>query len=148
MITNDTNANNVKLVLDTVSISSFLVFPQDMNYAGTLFGGKILAEMDRAALKAARRVLYGTDCDGAVTVSFDKVDFKKPAHLGDIIELTARITRFGRTSIQIHVQVSKEDHEGKIETICEASIVFVSVKDGKAHPHYCEFAKQLNHQQN
>lgn len=144
MATTDSDTKKVKLVYDTVSISSFLVFPEDMNYAGTLFGGKILAEMDRAALKAARRALYGTGCDGAVTVSFDKVDFKKPAHLGDIIELTATITRLGRTSIQIHVLVSKEDHAGTIENICEASIVFVSVKGGKPYPHYCALAKQVN----
>lgn len=144
MKTNELNTRGIKLVYETVSVSSFLVFPQDMNYAGTLFGGKILAEMDRAALKAARRLLYGTGCDGAVTASFDKVDFRKPAHLGDIIELTATVTRLGRTSIQIHVVVSKEDHFGDIEEICDASIVFVSLKEGKPHPHYCAFAKQLN----
>lgn len=144
MTTNEINTSNVKLIYETVSVSSFLVFPEDMNYAGTLFGGKILAEMDRAALKSARRVLYSTGCDGAVTVSFDKVDFKKPAYLGDIIELTATVIRLGRTSIEIHVVVSKEDHNGNIEVICEASIVFVSLKEGKPHPHLCVFAKQLN----
>lgn len=144
MTTNDTNTTNVKLVYETVSVSSFLVFPEDMNYAGTLFGGKILAEMDRAAVKSARRVLYGTGCDGAVTASFDKVDFKKPAHLGDIIELTATVIRLGRTSIQIHVVVSKEDHNGNIEVICDASIVFVALKGGKPHPHFCAFPKQVN----
>src|SRR5947207_3034178 len=121
----------VKIITDTSTFHSFMVFPEDMNYAGTLFGGKVLAEMDRAALKAARRALYGTGCDGAVTVSLDKVDFKKPAHLGDIIELEANIKRMGRTSIEIYVHVSKENHDGDVETICDATFVFVSLKNGK-----------------
>lgn len=116
---------------------SFMVFPEDLNYAGTLFGGKMLAEMDRAALKASRRLLYSTACDGAVTVSLDKVDFVSPAHLGDIIELRARIVALGRTSIHILVHVTREDHSGKIETICNANFVFVSMKDGKPFAHGC-----------
>ncbi len=91
----------VKFVREQETSHSFMVFPEDLNYAGTLFGGKILAEMDKTAAKAARRMLYGTECNGAVTASLDKVDFKKPAQLGDIIELTAHITRLGRTSIEI-----------------------------------------------
>jgi len=110
-----------------------------MNYAGTLFGGKVLAEMDRTALKAARRMLYGTACDGAVTASLDKVDFKRPAHLGDIIELSAQIKKLGRTSIEIYVNVSRENHEGCIETICDATFVFISIKNGKPYPHGCVF---------
>ncbi len=128
---------NIKLITDFGTTHSFMVFPEDMNYAGTLFGGKILAEMDKAAAKAARRILYGTSCQGAVTVSLDKVDFIAPAHLGDIIELTAHITRLGRTSIEIHVHVSKENHMGEIETICQATFVFVSLKEGKPFPHQC-----------
>jgi acyl-CoA hydrolase len=129
--------NNVKIINDVVTKHSFMVFPEDMNYAGTLFGGKILAEMDKTALKASRRVLYGTYCDGAVTVSLDKVDSKKPAHLGDIIEIDAKIARLGRTSIEIFVHVSKEDHQGEIETICDATFVFVSMKNAKPYPHNC-----------
>jgi acyl-CoA hydrolase len=118
-----------------LTYDSFIVFPEDMNYAGTLFGGKILAEMDKAAEKAARRILYQTECDGAVTVSLDKVDFISPAFIGDIIELIATIKRLGRTSIEIHVHVSKEDIKGSIEKICEGTFVFVSLKNGKPFPH-------------
>lgn len=117
------------------TISSFMVFPEDMNYAGSLFGGKVLAEMDMAAAKAARRVLYKTECDGAVTVSLDKVDFIRPAYIGDIIELKATIIRLGKTSIEIHVSVSKEDTRGVIDKICEGTFVFVSLKNGKPFPH-------------
>lgn len=113
------------------------MFPEDLNYAGTLFGGKVLAEMDLTAAKAARRVLYATACDGAVTASLNKVDFKSPALLGDIIELTACITKLGKTSIEIYVHVEKENQRGEVATICDAIFVFVSVKDGKPFPHHC-----------
>lgn len=129
--------NNLKVITEQKTTHSFIVFPEDLNYAGTLFGGKVLAEMDLTAAKAVRRILYNTECNGAVTASLNKVDFKRPALLGDIIELTANITRLGRTSIGIYVHVSKENQLGEIETICDASFVFVSVKDGKPYPHQC-----------
>ena len=117
------------------SLHTFTVFPEDLNYTGSLFGGKLLSEMDMAAIKPVRRILYGTSCDGAVTVSLDKVDFKNPAYLGDIIELHASIVRMGRTSIDVAVHVSREDQAGEVATICEARFTFVSLKDNEPHPH-------------
>ena len=122
-------------LLVTTATHSFTVFPEDMNYAGALFGGKILAEIDIAAIKAVRRMLYYTDCDAAVTASIDRVDFLNPANLGDIIELTARIYKLGKTSVGVFVHVTREDHRGQIDTICDASLVFVTLKEGKPHPH-------------
>jgi acyl-CoA hydrolase len=136
-VNNNTNTNNLKLISNFETKHSFIVFPEDINYSGTLFGGKVLAEMDLTALKAARRVLYGTECDGAVTVSVDKVDFISPAHLGDIIELNATIQKLGRTSIEIYIHVSRENHQGEVAVICDATFVFVAVLDGKPHPHNC-----------
>lgn len=129
--------NQLKPISDFITTHSFIVFPEDLNYAGTLFGGKVLAEMDLTAAKAARRILYGTGCDGAVTASLNKVDFKQPALLGDIIELSASIQRLGRTSIDIYVHVSKENQLGETNTICEATFTFVSVFNGKPFPHQC-----------
>ncbi len=139
-----TELNQLKIINGLEAIHSFIVFPEDLNYAGTLFGGKVLAEMDLAAAKATRRLLYGTGCDGAVTASLDKVDFKKPAHLGDIIELKASIIELGRTSIKIYVHVSKENQFGEIETICNATFIFVSLKSGQPCPHLCILANNKN----
>lgn len=128
----DTQKHELKKVS---AIHSFTVFPEDLNYKGSLFGGKILAEIDIAGLKPVRRMLYNTDCDNLVTARFDRVDFLKPAKLGDIVELTATIFKLGRTSINVSVHVTKEDECGTIEKICDAQLVFVSLKDGKPHPH-------------
>ena len=117
------------------SLHTFTVFPEDLNYTGSLFGGKLLAEMDIAAIKPARRLLYDTTCDGVVTASLDKVDFKNPAYLGDIIELHARIIRLGCTSIDVGVHVSRENQHGHVATICEARFTLVSLKDNQPYPH-------------
>ncbi len=123
---------------------SFTVFPQDLNYGDTLFGGKVMAEMDIAGVKVVRRALYGTDCDGAVTASVDKIDFKKPAFLGDLITMTAEIKAIGRSSLQIKISVTRESQRGDTEDICAANFTFVSMKDKKSHPHDLSFEKLLN----
>ncbi len=120
---------------------SFTVFPQDLNYADTLFGGKVMAEMDVAGVKVVRRALYDTDCDGAVTASVDKIDFKKPAFLGDLITMKAEIKGLGRSSIQIKISVTRESQTGDVEEICAANFTFVSMKNKKSHPHNLSFEK-------
>lgn len=116
-------------------VFTFTVFPEYLNWSGTLFGGKLLAELDSAAANCARKVLYGTNCDGLVTASLNKVDFKAPAHLGDIIEMTTSITQLGKSSIEVSVTAHKEQRDGNREEICLAVFVFVALKDGKPFPH-------------
>jgi acyl-CoA hydrolase len=120
---------------------SFTVFPQDLNYADTLFGGKVMAEMDVAGVKVVRRALYDTECDGAVTASVDKIDFKKPAFLGDLITMKAEIKGLGRSSIQIKISVTRESQSGEVEEICAANFTFVSMKNKKSHHHNLSFEK-------
>lgn len=116
-------------------IFTFTVFPDHLNWSGTLFGGKLLAELDSAAANCARKILYGTSCNGLVTATLNKVDFKAPAHLGDIIEMHTVITDLGRSSIEVTVVANKEEKSGSRSEICQASFVFVALKDGKPHPH-------------
>lgn len=133
----ETTIDKIKLVKELKVYHSFTVFPDGLNYFGTLFGGKVLAEMDIAAAKAVRRLLYNTGCDGAATVSVDRVDFKRPAFLGDIIEMEAQITSLGSSSIKIRVDVTKEDSLGNIDRICNAEFTFVALKETRPHPHNC-----------
>lgn len=126
------------------AIHSFTVFPQDLNYADTLFGGCIMSHMDVAGVKVVRRAIYETDCDGAVTASVDKIDFKKPAFLGDLITMKADIKALGRSSIQVKITVTRESQRGDIEEICAANFTFVTMKDKKSHPHDLSFEKLLN----
>ena len=119
------------------STSSFFVFSKDLNYGETLFGGKLLAEMDCEAAKVAKSVIYDTDADGTVTASFDRVDFKAPASRGDLVVMEADLTSLGRTSMQVSIEVwvRKGPDRSMWSHICSARATFVALKDGKPHPH-------------
>lgn len=125
------------------AIHSFTVFPQDLNYADTLFGGCVMSHMDVAGVKVVRRAIYETDCDGAVTASVDKIDFNKPAFLGDLITMKADIKALGKSSIQVKISVISENQIGDIEEICAANFTFVTMKNKKPHPHGLSFEKLL-----
>jgi acyl-CoA hydrolase len=131
------------------SVHSFTVMPKDCNFnldRGTnrnriLFGGTILFNMDFAGAKVARRACYGIDADMVVTASMDKVNFDKPAYLGDIVTYIATIKALGRSSIHIRVSVKREDDSGNIEKICSSSMTFVTIKDNKPFKHGLTFNK-------
>ena len=133
MIIDNTQKNKL------TAVHSFTVFPQDLNYADTLFGGKVMAEMDIAGVKVVRRALYGTGAEGAVTASVDKIDFKKPAFLGDLITMVAVIKAIGKSSLQIKITVTRESTMGFIDEICAANFTFVAMKDKKPFPHGLNF---------
>jgi acyl-CoA hydrolase len=129
-----------------IATHSFTVFPQDLNYAGSLFGGKVMAEMDIAGVKVVRRALYGTDADGCVTASVDRIDFHKPAFLGDLVIMTSEIKSLGKSSIQVRITVVRESHKGEIEEICAANFTFVAIKDKKPFKHNLSFELLENNQ--
>lgn len=142
MITDNTNKSKLS------AVHSFTVFPQDLNYAESLFGGKVMAEMDIAGVKVVRRALYGTGAEGAVTASVDRIDFKKPAFLGDLITMVSEIKTLGKSSIQVKISVSRESTIGEIEDICAANFTFVAIKNKKSYHHGLNFEKLENGAEN
>ena len=120
-------------------ITDFTVFPEDINYANSLFGGKLLSKMDIAAATLARKMLYGTEADGAVTASMDKVDFICPAHIGDLITVKCTLKSLGRSSMVIKTKVWKETKSGEIFKICTGIFTFVAMKDKKPYAHGLSF---------
>jgi acyl-CoA hydrolase len=80
------------------------VFPGDTNHHGTLFGGNGLAYMDKVAFIAASRHAHVD----FVTASCERIDFKAPAKLGDIVELTGRVIRVGNRSLSAEVEMIAE----------------------------------------
>jgi len=120
---------------------SFTVFPSDLNYSGSLFGGTVMQHMDLAGVKVVRRALYGTGADGCVTASVDRIDFKKPGYLGDLIITKSDIKSLGHSSIQVRIRVERESIMGEIEEICTANLTFVAIKDKKSFPHNLSFEK-------
>ncbi len=108
---------------------NFLVLPSDANSHGTLFGGRLLASLDITSAIAGMRLARGP----VVTASMDKVDFKIPVHIGDIVTIKAKVIRIGRTSMQIKAEAFGFKQSGEeIGLICSAFITMVAVdKNGK-----------------
>jgi len=107
-----------------------IVFPNDANHHGTLFGGKALAMMDIVAGIAAARAFRRT----FVTASMDRIDFRAPIKVGEFAETIARIAKVGRTSVTLEVELWAEnpaDGERRLATI--GTFVMVAV-DEKGHP--------------
>lgn len=81
------------------------MLPQDANNLGNVFGGVVMALVDKTAAVAAIRHARST----CVTASIDRVDFREPIHLGDLVVLKASVNYVGRSSMEVGVRVEAED---------------------------------------
>jgi acyl-CoA hydrolase len=87
------------------TVMSELMMPQHANIMGNVFGGVLLSLLDRVAAVAAIRHA-GKPC---VTVSVDKVDFKEPIHVGELVTAFARVNYAGHTSMEVGVKIIAEN---------------------------------------
>ena len=107
-----------------------LVMPNRTNHHGTLFGGHALGLMDHAGWVAATRCARRT----MVTVASDRVEFKVPVRAGQLVELVARVTKVGRTSVTVGVDMFAEEvASGERRLATSGSFVFVALDD-EGHP--------------
>ncbi|HTX56400.1 MAG TPA: acyl-CoA thioesterase [Candidatus Acidoferrales bacterium] len=109
-----------------------LVFPQDANVLGSLFGGKAVAMMDEVGAIAATRACR----KAVVTASIDRLDFKEPIRIGDFVEVVARIERVGRTSLTVLLELWAEvPATGERRLSTTGCFTFVAVdQEGKPTP--------------
>src|SRR5438093_2578783 len=87
-----------------------VMMPRDTNPHGTIFGGVILSYIDQAGAIGARREVAraGGSLPFLVTVAINRVEFKKPVLVGDVVRFMTRLVRMGRTSITMDVRVEAE----------------------------------------
>ena len=90
---------------ESEAVMSELMMPQHANIMGNVFGGVILSLVDRVAAVAAIRHARKP----CVTVSVDKVDFKEPIHVGELLTAHARVNYAGRTSMEVGVKIIAEN---------------------------------------
>jgi acyl-CoA hydrolase len=109
-----------------------LIFPNQTNHYGTLFGGLALGLMDKAGFLAATRHARRT----FVTVASDRVEFKVPVRAGQLVELVARVTDEGRTSVTVAVDMYVEELLSQRRQLATSgTFVFVAVDvDGNPTP--------------
>jgi acyl-CoA hydrolase len=107
-----------------------MVFPEQANHYGTLFGGNVLSLMGKAAFVAATRRARVP----VVMARSEKVEFHVPVRVGELVELTARVTRVGRSSMTVAVDaVSEELTTGKRRLALRGSFEMVAV-NGTGNP--------------
>ena len=104
------------------------IFPNTTNHYNTLFGGNALQLMDEVSFICATRFSRKK----VVTISSDKVDFKKPIPAGTIVELVARVVKVGNTScvVQVDIFIEQMYKEGR-ERAITGLFTFVAIDDDK-----------------
>lgn len=116
-------------------VSRHTVMYPDCNTTNRLFGGRLMQWIDEAAGMFVRCTMAS---DRVVTAQVDKLMFRRPTQLGELIEIYCKVTRFGRTSLAISVVVTNLDvaspstKRKKLET----QMVWVSVdENGRPCPY-------------
>jgi len=111
---------------ESLTILTDLVLPSETNPLNNLFGGELLARMDRAASIAARRHSRRI----TVTASVNHVAFNRSIPLGSVVTVEAKVSRTFRTSMEIFLDVWIEDRESGTKTKAnEAIYTFVAVDE-------------------
>ncbi|MEJ7654294.1 MAG: hotdog domain-containing protein [Chloroflexia bacterium] len=91
-----------------------LVFPNDTNSLGTIFGGTLVAWMDKVAAFAALRRARNT----CVTAAIEGISVNSPKTLGAVVEIYARVESVGRTSLRVRVEVRRETPMDSSRELC------------------------------
>ena len=94
-----------RTVKESQNESSALMMPQHANVLGNVFGGVILSMMDQVAGVSAFRHAKAP----VVTASIDRVDFREPIRVGDLVIMKASVNYVGRSSMEVGVRVEAED---------------------------------------
>jgi len=118
---------------DTEPTMRLLARPQDTNFAGDIFGGWIMSQVDIAGSIVASRKAKGR----VVTVAVKEFQFHKPVYVGDLISCYATITNIGTTSITVLVEVYAERNPANPECnkVTQATLTYVAVDaNGKPRP--------------
>ncbi|WP_025743722.1 acyl-CoA thioesterase [Aquimarina pacifica] len=117
---------NAKSPSESVAILTDLVLPSETNPLNNLFGGELLARMDRAASIAAgrhsRRIV--------VTASVNHVAFNKAIPIGSVVTVEAKVSRAFTSSMEVFIDVWVEDRQSGDKTKAnEAIYTFVAVNE-------------------
>jgi acyl-CoA thioesterase YciA len=126
-------APRVPLPTDKELVLKVVPMPADCNANGDIFGGWVMAQVDIAGSIVPARYVRGR----MATVAVNEFIFKQPVRVGDILSFFGGVTRIGRTSITVQVEVYAEryDTQGHYIKVTEASLTYVAIDDqGRPRP--------------
>jgi acyl-CoA thioesterase YciA len=121
------NAQAVALPIDEELVLKVIPMPADCNANGDIFGGWVMAQVDLAGSVIPARYTQGR----MATVAVNEFIFKQPVRVGDILSFFSKVSRVGRTSITVKVEVYAERFrsQGKYIKVTEASVTYVAIDD-------------------
>ena len=123
----------VPLPTDKELVMKVIPLPADTNTNGDIFGGWVMAQCDLAGSVIPARYTKGR----MATVAVNEFVFKQPVRLGDILSFFSEVTRVGRTSVTVKVEVFAErfQMQGQYVKVTEANLTYVAIDDtGRPRP--------------
>ncbi len=118
---------------DEELVLKVIPMPADSNANGDIFGGWVMAQVDLAGSVIPARYAGGR----IATVAVNEFIFKQPVRVGDILSFYSKLTRVGKTSITVKVEVYAErfQSQGQFVKVTEANLTYVAIDDqGKPRP--------------
>jgi len=123
----------VALPTDKELVLKVISMPGDTNGNGDIFGGWVMAQVDLAGSVLPARYTQGR----MATVAVNEFVFKQPVRVGDILSFFSSVTRIGRTSVTVQVEVYAENFErqGQYMKVTQALLTYVAIDDhGRPRP--------------
>ena len=119
--------DNVQLPTDQELVLKVIPMPGDCNANGDIFGGWVMANVDLAGAVVPARYAGGR----MATVAVNEFVFKHPVRVGDILSFFAKMTRVGRTSMTVKIEVYAErlGTQGEYAKVTEASLTYVAIDE-------------------
>jgi uncharacterized protein (TIGR00369 family) len=112
------------------AVMTEIVFPQDTNPRGTMFGGAAYAMMDKAAGIAAMRFAQSM----VVTAASERVEFTTPIHHGMIVEAIARVIYAGSTSMVVETKLFCQEPLEATRRLATVGYFTMVAVDGEGQP--------------
>lgn len=115
-------------------VYTHIVFPEDANHMGTIFGGKLVSIIDLAVAQHTMILLKQerSECNDAVTVNFGNINFHFGAVVGDLLTIRSVVDRIGVKSMKFVFEVHRlKDNQ----LIASGDTTFVSRRAGMPYPH-------------
>ena len=115
----------VGLAPDLTLVMRVTPMPADANGNGDIFGGWIMAQVDLAGAVIPARIAKGR----IATVAVNQFVFKQPVSMGDLLSFYAKVTRVGRTSVTVNVEVYAERNPADLHVVkvTEANLTYVAI---------------------